>query len=521
MDLLSGVVRNRKGVHSERQAAMSFDGTDLPLEAQSTLEKIWSYVTGSALLRNFNLRVHKFIFQWDLVLHLSICIISLAPFALTGSRVYSIVPISVWLFYNVLFLIGTRRASLVIPNFDRLKHTFKASVEEFFSPKLLPVLSVSLLLVALSLSVTGRRLGGPPLCYSSCRKCLSIWENAIPIDPNGPAPDPDRAGCGYYNGRELLGYYTMAQTSFLLFLTVIIAMAVCMAWRVAEDELAERQAAEEWLKREDPKAFMLRDELIKRFGSPASSIRPEGNAVWVAFGVIAALTFTLLGWHNWYVLPPSHTATMLIVLNLLTILMSTLILHLGFFGRLLALYKRNFMRVEYLTKRLDEMGELNVDTWWNCRNFVLNDDLALDYDIGGLAVSATFIINLLVFFVLMTQTWREGFPAMMEPPGSYCAYACLYITMCLIKIFTLATNTFEEQHRHITGLQNLSINMLHRHNMSGSSSNLDLFGLSSRDQGDLHLTGGTRLFFWLYNPMLYTRLWKNTALTITHIYIYT
>lgn len=56
------------------------------------------------------------------------------------------------------------------------------------------------------------------------------------------------------------------------------------------------------------------------------------------------------GWHNWYVLPPSNTATLLIILNLLTILMSTLILHLSFFGRLLALYKRNFHRVECLTQ---------------------------------------------------------------------------------------------------------------------------------------------------------------------------
>ena len=38
---------------------------------------------------------------------------------------------------------------------------------------------------------------------------------------------------------------------------------------------------------------------------------------------------------------------------------------------------------------------------------------------------------------------------MMEPPGSYCAYACLYITMCLIKIFTLATDTFQEQYRYV------------------------------------------------------------------------
>lgn len=478
MDLLSGVVRNRKTVHiaTAREIAMSFDGSEIG-EPQTTWARIWMYLSGSALLRNFNLRVHKFIFQWDLVIHMAICIVSLAPFMVTGSRLYSVVPISVWAFYNILFLIGTRRASLVIPNFGRLKHSFKALMEEFFSPKLLPVLSISFLLVALSLSVTGRRLGGPPLCYSTCRKCLASWDNALPIDlAQGLPLEPDRASCGYSNGRELMGYYTMAQTSFVLFLTVIIAMAVCMAWKVADDELAEREAAEEWLKREDPMAFLLRDELIKRFGPPASPIRPEGNAVWVAFGIVAALTFTLLGWHNWYVLPPSPTATMLIVLNLLTILMSSLILHLGFFGRILSLYKRNYMRVAYLTKRLDEMGELQVDAWWNCRSFVLNDDLALDYDIGGLAVSTTFVINLLVFLVLLGYTWQDGFGAMMEPPGSYCAYACLYITMCLIKIFTLATNTFEEQHRHITGLQNLSINLLHRGagGMASSVSNVSL-----------------------------------------------
>ena len=48
-----------------------------------------------------------------------------------------------------------RRANMLVPGFGRFKHTFKASVEEFFSPKLLPVLSFSFLLVALSLTVTG------------------------------------------------------------------------------------------------------------------------------------------------------------------------------------------------------------------------------------------------------------------------------------------------------------------------------------------------------------------------------
>jgi hypothetical protein len=135
--------------------------------------------------------------------------------------------------------------------------------------------------------------------------------------------------------------------------------------------------------------------------------------------------------------------------------MTTLILHLGFFGRIISLYQRNYLRVQLLTEHLKGINLLDhqLDAWWNCRNFVLNDDLAIDYDIGGLAVSATFIINLLIFFVLVSQTYREGFEAILEPPGSYCGYALLYITMCLIKIFALATNTFEEQHCHILGLQ--------------------------------------------------------------------
>jgi hypothetical protein len=86
---------------------------------------------------------------------------------------------------------------------------------------------------------------------------------------------------------------------------------------------------------------------------------------------------------------------------------------------------------------------------------VLNDDLALDYDIGGLAVSATFlisfvlnvknddlqwlwlsglgtatsagwqsppvtfVINVAVLCVRLVQTYRDGFQAKTEPPGSY------------------------------------------------------------------------------------------------------
>ena len=34
---------------------------------------------------------------------------------------------------------------------------------------------------------------------------------------------------------------------------------------------------------------------------------------------------------------------------------------------------------------------------------MLNDDLSLDYDLGGLAVSASFILDMAVFIVLVSQ----------------------------------------------------------------------------------------------------------------------
>jgi hypothetical protein len=49
--------------------------------------------------------------------------------------------------------------------------------------------------------------------------------------------------------------------------------------------------------------------------------------------------------------------------------------------------------------------------------------------------------------------------------------------MCLIKIFTLATLTFEEQHRHITGLQHLSIGLLHKVSSLASTGGLAMLGL--------------------------------------------
>ena len=93
----------------------------------------------------------------------------------------------------------------------------------------MPVLSISFFLVVMSLMVTGHKLQGPPLCFNTCRVCLSHWDAAIGV--TAEQEEAAAAGevvpglaCGHSNGRELLTYYTMSQTSFVLFFTVIVTM---------------------------------------------------------------------------------------------------------------------------------------------------------------------------------------------------------------------------------------------------------------------------------------------------------
>jgi hypothetical protein len=163
-----------------------------------------------------------------------------------------------------LFLIGARRASLFFPGFDRFKRSFKASAEEFLPPKLLPVLSTSFALVVASLALTAHKIAGPPLCYLSCGRCLANWKNGVLLSANRCVdketlrserysvystlpPEEQELGCGYENGRELLGYYTIGQSGFLSFLAVIIGLMTCMAWRVTEEELEHKRVAETYV----------------------------------------------------------------------------------------------------------------------------------------------------------------------------------------------------------------------------------------------------------------------------------
>lgn len=93
--------------------------------------------------------------------------------------------------------------------FDRFKRDFVLSMEEFLAPRLLPVLSLSFLSVVIGLILTSQQLGGPPLCFRSCRTCLRSWRYAVPI-ANESAPIVSHNNyCGYENGTWNLSYFSI------------------------------------------------------------------------------------------------------------------------------------------------------------------------------------------------------------------------------------------------------------------------------------------------------------------------
>lgn len=166
--------------------------------------------------------------------------------------------------------------------------------------------------------------------------------------------------------------------------------------------------------------------------------------------LISAPAAVITGYKKWIDVPTTTSSIIIISVNVTIIFVSVFLLHVGFYGRLIALYKRNLSRVQYLSHCL---GGTDLRSWWHLRNFVLGEDLTLDYDIGGLGVSATFFIVLSSFVVALIQIFKEGLHAILSPPGSYCAYASVYLTICLIRIFGLATKTFQEQQSHIPNLK--------------------------------------------------------------------
>lgn len=70
--------------------------------------------------------------------------------------------------------------------------------------------------------------------------------------------------------QELLAYYTVGQSAILIYLAVMTGLLTCLAWRVSDEELAQRQAAESRLKAQNPRAFELRERMILEHGRPGS-----------------------------------------------------------------------------------------------------------------------------------------------------------------------------------------------------------------------------------------------------------
>ncbi len=60
------------------------------------------------------------------------------------------------------------------------------------------------------------------------------------------------------------------------------------------------------------------------------------------------------------------------------------------------------------TAKAEEPWVHSAEAWWSLRSFVLREDLSLDYDVGGLGVSATFFIVLASFVVAIAQVGAIG-----------------------------------------------------------------------------------------------------------------
>ena len=145
-------------------------------------------------------RTRRFVFQREVALHVSMSILSIVvPFSLSGSPWLASLPLSLWCFYNVMFLLGAKRANTVMRGFDRFKRSFVAAMEEFLPRRMLPVLSLSFLSVVVAVTLTAVRLGGSPLCLTSCHSCLSSWANAQPLSTDEPSGH--NQACGFANGK--------------------------------------------------------------------------------------------------------------------------------------------------------------------------------------------------------------------------------------------------------------------------------------------------------------------------------
>ena len=98
VDLFSGVVRNRKVAavtveQRESKRFLSFDSDGESGAQEGFWYTVRDYLSGSALFRNLNLRVHRFVFQWNLIMHLSIGTFSLVPFFSVGAEFTAAFPL--------------------------------------------------------------------------------------------------------------------------------------------------------------------------------------------------------------------------------------------------------------------------------------------------------------------------------------------------------------------------------------------------------------------------------------------
>ena len=92
---------------------------------------------------------------------------------------------------------------------------------------------------------------------------------------------------------------------------VMTGLLTCLAWKVSDEELAQRQAAESRLKGQNPRAFELRERMILEHGRPGS--RCDNRCVVGIFILCSVDMYPGLEWGR------SHQELALIVILLIVV----------------------------------------------------------------------------------------------------------------------------------------------------------------------------------------------------------
>lgn len=288
-----------------------------------------------------------FVFEMDAALHFLLSLIALLPFCITGKAVAGLPSALASGVYATIYVTDSEEAR-------RWRSRYLKGLRRLFPGHLTTFLGVAFVSTTMLLLTAGHILEGPPLCFMACDECAKQWKKAIPLPPGSGAGD---GRCGVLNGVGLYATLRLAQSATFAFLSIFGAIVTCNAWSLSLAEMERRRETESWLKGcEGGVAFALREELIFKTGRSGSPTPLFCDRSFSLLGACAAILFSSLAHRRWLQLRfLGNEAVAVSALHAIVVLASTACAHFAFFGRLAALYQRNFDRVQHLTAQLREV----------------------------------------------------------------------------------------------------------------------------------------------------------------------